>query len=366
MRSLPAPSPPFPWSYPQGWQGAARVGTVEVMRGWWRDLSDLVLPADCSGCGLSRTVLCGSCRQALYGRAPRRVRPSPEPAGLPVVHAAAPYEDAVRAVLLAHKERGAMGLAGFLGVALADAVRTGLRRGTEGMDGTADRDEAGGHGAGDDDGEDKGRWAGNDRGAGSGRSADVLGGARVVVRAGETHGPLVLVPMPSARKAVAARGHDSVRRIALAAARDLRRTGVAAQVLPVLRQRRRVVDQSGLNSRQRMENMSGALEVVPGAERLLPGRRVVLVDDLMITGASLAEATRALDAAGTEVRVMGTQVTAPRRRTGSRERCRGRTLDGSTRDAAPGASRTVEQRGMRVLNAAVVAASPDSFEINRN
>src|SRR3954453_9715517 len=98
------------------------------MRGWWQDLTDLVLPAECGGCGRSRTVLCPECRAALSGAAPGRVRPVPEPPGLPVVHAAARYADEVRAVLLAHKGRGALALAAPLGTALAGAVRSGLGR----------------------------------------------------------------------------------------------------------------------------------------------------------------------------------------------------------------------------------------------
>ncbi|MER6709286.1 ComF family protein, partial [Streptomyces fumanus] len=93
------------------------------MRGWWRDLTDLVLPADCAGCGGPRTVLCPGCRAVLSGTGPCRVRPVPEPAGLPVVYAAARYADEARAVLLAHKERGALALAAPLGAALAGAVR---------------------------------------------------------------------------------------------------------------------------------------------------------------------------------------------------------------------------------------------------
>ncbi|MBD2818203.1 hypothetical protein ID867_11100 [Streptomyces parvulus] len=91
------------------------------------DLTDLVLPAECGGCGSARSVLCPGCRTALSGAPPRRVRPAPEPPGLPPVHAAAPYADAVRAALLAHKERGVLALTAPLGAALAGAVRAGLR-----------------------------------------------------------------------------------------------------------------------------------------------------------------------------------------------------------------------------------------------
>ncbi|MFE7460816.1 ComF family protein [Streptomyces sp. NPDC057554] len=242
------------------------------MRDWWREVCGLVLPVSCAGCGRPRTELCVVCGAALSGAPPRRVRPSPRPAGLPVVHAAAPYENAVRAVLLAHKERGALGLAGPLGRALAAAVR-----------------------------------------AGTGRMG--------------AEGPLLLVPVPSARPATAARGHDPVRRIARAAADELRRSGRPARVLPVLRQRRAVADQSGLGAYRRRLNLAGALEVATGGERLLVPGRVVLVDDLLTTGSTLAEAARAV----TEV------------------------LGGGRGPA-----------GGDVCTAAVVSASPSAFEINRN
>ncbi|MFC5151265.1 ComF family protein [Streptomyces amakusaensis] len=231
------------------------------MRAWWREISGLVLPVVCAGCGVPPTPLCAECAAELHGFAARRVTPDPEPPGLPGVHAAALYEDAVRAVLLAHKERGALGLARPLGVALAGAVRAG----SVGP-----------------------RLSRPSRSSSSSRPGSPV----------PPLPPLLLVPVPSARRAVRARGHDAARRIAFAAARELRRAGTPARVLPVLRQRREVVDQAGLTARERVENLAGALEAVAGAGRLLAGGRTVLVDDLMTTGASLAEAARALRAAG--------------------------------------------------------------------
>ncbi|MFG1671974.1 ComF family protein [Streptomyces sp. Y7] len=368
------------------------------MRGWWQDLTDLVLPAECGGCGKPRTVLCPECRAVLSGTAPSRVRPVPEPSGLPVVHAAARYEDEARAVLLAHKERGALALAAPLGTALAGAVRAGLRE--------ADAARVGA----------------------SGRAVRHRGSQAWAPEAGlpprGAGTPVLLVPVPSARGAVRARGHDPARRIALAAAGELRRAGTPARVLAVLRQRRAVADQSGLNSRQRLDNLAGALTVATGGGRLLAGGGpVVLVDDLMTTGASLAEAARALRRAmaaeavragaraperveppGVGREPCGAQPVDPlgeggRRvydgtegevdayrwgiaepagcgggptvvyRAGSRE-SRGERKTGSTEGAV---RRTREVPGIMatgrpddLIRAAVVAAPPDSFEINRN
>ncbi|MFH9740056.1 ComF family protein [Streptomyces roseolus] len=272
------------------------------MRGWWREISGLVLPGTCEGCGAPRTALCAGCAGELAGVGAGegggggRVRPLPEPEGLPSVHAALPYEGVVRELLIAHKERGALGLAGPLGGALARAVEGAVRA----------------------------------VGGGGGR-------------------PLLLVPVPSSRGSVRARGHDPTRRVALAAAARLRRAGRSARVVPVLRQRRAVADQAGLGARGRWANLAGALEVVPGGARLLAGGRVVLVDDLMTTGATLAEAARALGG-GVRGRGAGTGFVHPPFTSGAAER-----------SGSDFAQHEFEQRV-----AAVIASSPASFEINRN
>lgn len=326
------------------------MGTVVVMRGWWRDLTDLVLPAECGGCGRPRTVLCDECRAALSGGAPSRVRPVPEPSGLPSVHAAARYADEVRAVLLAHKERGALALAGPLGTALAGAVRSGLTEaGTRACGLTETGVRAGGAAAGG--------------GCGPRTEGDA---------------PVLLVPVPSGRRAVRARGHDPTRRVALAAAGELRRAGTPARVLAVLRQRREVADQAGLDSRRRLDNLADALAVAPGAGRLLDAGPVVLVDDLMTTGASLAEAARAVRARISGARAdgrpeavvghgfVGVPPVYPRTgREGREERTDGTTEGREDRERAGWAG--AEPNGIRgLICAAVIAAPSDSFELNRN
>lgn len=251
-------------------------------------------------------------------------------AGLPPVCAAGPYAGAVREVLLAHKERGALGLVGALGAGLARAVEVGL----------------GGVGVVPGRGPGAGGGAGGDAAAVVGR---VPGGGRAAVMRGALSGDgpavgggVLLVPVPSARGAVRARGHDPVRRVALAAAGVLRRGGVDVRVASVVRQRAGVRDQAGLGYWERRENLAGALRVSPAGVRVLRGRAVVLVDDIVTTGASLAEAAR----------VVG-------------EACEGGGEEVSGEVAREG-PHPVERRRRGVLCAAVVAGSPDSFEINRN
>ncbi|MFE6871477.1 ComF family protein [Kitasatospora sp. NPDC057692] len=234
---MPPPSAP-----PQS--PSARGPFAHVLAG----LLDVLLPAPCAGCGADRGQLCPGCRRILA-----TARPGPSSA-LPWAHAAAPYDGPVRRLLLAHKERGALRLAGPLGETLAGAVRSAL-------------------------GPDAGQ------------------------------APLLLVPVPSARAAVRARGHDPTLRLAEAAARTLRREGLDVRTAPLLRHTRPVADQAGLPAAERRRNLHGALTVRPLGHRP-PALRPVLVDDLVTTGASLAEAARALSAVGLPPRAAATVAAA--------------------------------------------------------
>lgn len=104
---------------------------------------------------------------------------------------------------------------------------------------------------------------------------------------------LVLVAVPSNPAAVRERGHDHARRLAGAAARSL-----GLRSAPLLSVARDTADQSGLSAAGRAHNLRGALR----ARRRLDGVAVVVVDDVVTTGATLAEACRALRAAGADVR----------------------------------------------------------------
>ena len=74
---------------------------------------------------------------------------------------------------------------------------------------------------------------------------------------------------------------------------------LACPVVPVLRWIRKVEKQGVLTATERRRNVAGALAV--SRTYVIKGRRALLVDDVMTTGATVAEAARRLQAAGVVV-----------------------------------------------------------------
>jgi predicted amidophosphoribosyltransferase len=72
-------------------------------------------------------------------------------------------------------------------------------------------------------------------------------------------------------------------------------------VVPALAVRRSVRDQAGLDRAARSANLAGSVRLRRSAVGRLRGRAVVLVDDVVTTGATLAEAARVLRASGLDV-----------------------------------------------------------------
>lgn len=99
----------------------------------------------------------------------------------------------------------------------------------------------------------------------------------------------VVVPIPSHRASLRRRGFDPVAALARAAAHDL---GVPCDHRLLVRPREST-PQFALEGHARRENVRGAFRA--GA---VDGRRVLLVDDVRTTGATLGEASSVLRAAG--------------------------------------------------------------------
>lgn len=98
-----------------------------------------------------------------------------------------------------------------------------------------------------------------------------------------------LVPIPSNPKSIRRRGRDFMMDLC---------TQVSIQsgdkVLPLLRVNRDVEDQSKLNEKQRSQNLIGAFGCISKNLHLAVTSPIILVDDLLTTGATLREAVRAL------------------------------------------------------------------------
>jgi ComF family protein len=202
---------------------------------------DLAFPASCSGCGLEGAPLCGSCLPSLDARLHA---PGGTPIGLPAELPApllqlewcAPFAGPVRAALHDLKYAGERRLAEPLGAAVAR------------------------------------RWG------------------RVGI------GAQVVVPVPVHAGRERQRGYDQAALIAAAAAAQL-----GMPLARALERGRETAAQFELGRDERAANVAGAFRPRTSerqAVSAISGRWVLLVDDVVTTGATLAASATALEQAG--------------------------------------------------------------------
>jgi ComF family protein len=104
----------------------------------------------------------------------------------------------------------------------------------------------------------------------------------------------LLIPIPLARRRLWQRGFNQA---AVLADALHRRSGVRHDPM-LLERRRETPSQVGLTREQRKDNMSGAFAIAEGRKDEVKGRNVLLIDDVITTGATIEAAARVLRRAG--------------------------------------------------------------------
>lgn len=212
--------------------------------------ADLAWGGSCCGCGRPGPVTCPPCVATIRAGVPRRVTGAP---GQPPTWARGAYSDELRATILACKERQGLGLVPLLAELCLGSAAAALND----------------------------TWPG---------------------------GAVLLVPVPSSRRTVAERGFDLTGQLARRVARGLRPLGLEVSAGRLLRLSAGR-DQVGLSATDRTANRAHSMRVVPG-----PPGAVLVLDDIVTSGATLAEASRVLRANGREVLGAAVVAATPRRR----------------------------------------------------
>jgi predicted amidophosphoribosyltransferase len=205
------------------------------------DVADLVLGRRCLLCEAIGTAMCADCLWTLRGRVGTVTAPS----ALPRTTAALAYEGEGRTLIIEYKERGNRGLTPMLGTLLADAITPHLT---------------------------------------------------------PPSGSTIVVPVPSHRWS--ARGFDALGSIARAASHSLAARGTPVQVQPCLESVSAYRPLKDLSRTERRLRIEGAFRVHARVPRRVPrqvGAGVIVVDDVLTTGATVGEAVRTLTANGIPV-----------------------------------------------------------------
>ena len=210
---------------------------LSALAGTLAGVLDLILPLECGGCGAPSVRWCAACSAALAVHADEPHVIVPRIDPGVPVFTLGRYAGVRRNAIVALKERGRRDLAAPLSIALA---------------------------------------AGLDR----------------LLTWGVLGAPLTVVPAPTRRSAARRRGGDPVAAMARAATS----ARPAISVAPVLRTTWGVRDSVGLNSAARQRNIAGRVRVSTA-----PPGEVLVVDDIVTTGATAREAVRVLAEAGAQV-----------------------------------------------------------------
>lgn len=105
--------------------------------------------------------------------------------------------------------------------------------------------------------------------------------------------PNLVVPVPTTATRIRRRGYNQAELLARGFARHTGRT-----VLPLLARRGSAGTQTVLQPAARRANVAGSFHVPSGMDRTVHREHVILIDDVLTTGATAVECTRALIEAG--------------------------------------------------------------------
>lgn len=212
-------------------------GRFSVARESLHDLSALVWPVACVGCGAADRELCRRCLDALRGAAPLAIE---TPLAQVPGYARGPYTGVLRDVIVAYKHGGRAGFARPLGAQLAHPLARALSH---------------------------------------------------------AEGAPLLVAAPSRAAQVRRRGFRHVDAVLAAALQQIPDPATPVRALRSTRGRR---SQVGLDAVTRAQN-AARVSVRASRRAELRGREVILIDDIMTTGATVRAACDAVTAAGARV-----------------------------------------------------------------